>query len=535
MPRRPPPSSSLSPEQSDTKHREIELKLQITAADADKLQRHPLLKNYGVGKPQREDLLSTYYDTGDFALKDLHAALRVRRTSRGWLQTFKSGGEQHAALTRRNEWEAPVAGAALELDALRDLVGKQTYWGKFLRDADLQPVFTTEFTRTAWNLHLPGGHVVELALDRGAVKHGRRQDAISEIELELKAGSTYALFECALRLLETIPLQLGSLSKAERGYALRHAKQAPKALNAAVLQLQADMTVEDAYRAIFSACLAQIEGNQAAVCRGEDQEGLHQMRIGLRRLQSALDLFHSVIPVPPPLQEQLDWLSSHLGPARDWDVLARVTLAPLARASGKGSDLYRLQRATLDIARAMHHHLSAEIRSARFTALILGCSAWLESSVWRVEDYRARVRDDILYAPITRFAQKCLKRSQRRVLARSKKLDIDDGRGCHKLRLATKAARYDAEFFHSLYAAKPAKSAHAYWKTLVALQDELGQGNDAEVADRLLQELAAARPELQASISFARGHLRADPDSRTRKLRHLLKRLEATPLPARKS
>jgi hypothetical protein len=92
-------------------NREIELKLQIDPAHINQLIGHPLLKKYAFGKVRHEQLISTYYDTSDFALERQQAALRLRRTGQGWVQTFKCDGTPNAVLHSRKEWEAPVTGA----------------------------------------------------------------------------------------------------------------------------------------------------------------------------------------------------------------------------------------------------------------------------------------------------------------------------------------------------------------------------------------------------------------------------------------
>lgn len=62
------------------------------------------------------------------------------------------------------------------------------------------------------------------------------------------------------------------------------------------------------------------------------------MRVGLRRLRSARDLFAPVIPAFPGLDDELRWIASELGAARDWEVLARSTLERAA-ASGHPDEL----------------------------------------------------------------------------------------------------------------------------------------------------------------------------------------------------
>ena len=84
----------------------------------------------------------------------------------------------------------------------------------------LAPVFSTDVVRTLWDLALPGGDTVEMALDQGKLEAGGEMAPVSEIELELKSGDPVRLFDFALALQQQIPLQVGSGSKAERGYAL---------------------------------------------------------------------------------------------------------------------------------------------------------------------------------------------------------------------------------------------------------------------------------------------------------------------------
>lgn len=86
------------------------------------------------------------------------------------------------------------------------------------------------------------------------------------------------------------------------------------------------------------------------------------------------------------------------------------------------------------------------------------------------------------------------------------------------------------EFFASLY---PARQANKYASALAGLQDELGRLNDAAVADRLLPELEAARPELAPAIGFARGYLAALPEHDERLTRTLWKRFKRLSLPRR--
>lgn len=226
---------------------EVELKLLIDSADVAAFRRHPLLKHYTASAPRTQQLTSIYFDTPELGLQRSAAALRVRRAGRQWIQTFKAGGRVDAGLHQREEWESPVAGPSVDLAKLRELVEPGSAWAEMLSDSTLAdrlvPIFTTRFRRRIWLLRSVHGDEVELALDQGAVQHGSLQMPISEIELELRGGNPGALFELALALQETISVRVGSISKAERGYAL-YAPQAPMAGKAVPLALAAGLTVE---------------------------------------------------------------------------------------------------------------------------------------------------------------------------------------------------------------------------------------------------------------------------------------------------
>ena len=71
--------------------REIELKLDLDSADAARVRAHKVL-HARAGAAQDELLLSTYYDTPDFALRRAGVYLRVRDKGGRFIQTIKSAG-----------------------------------------------------------------------------------------------------------------------------------------------------------------------------------------------------------------------------------------------------------------------------------------------------------------------------------------------------------------------------------------------------------------------------------------------------------
>lgn len=167
--------------------------------------------------PARGRLLqSIYFDTPRRDLRRRRMAARVRRDGRRWLQTVK--GERSTVI--RNEWETLVASPRLDLTRLPLAAIRRATGVDLARiERSLAPVFGTRFTRRARMLER-GAARIELALDCGYVRAGRRRAPIRELELELKAGSMRALRRAAADVAKRFALKPEAKSKAERGYRL---------------------------------------------------------------------------------------------------------------------------------------------------------------------------------------------------------------------------------------------------------------------------------------------------------------------------
>lgn len=276
-------------------------------------------------------------------------------------------------------------------------------------------------------------------------------------------------------------------------------------VKAAPLALSDNMSVEQAFQAIALNCLAQMRGNEDSVANGDDVESLHQMRVGMRRLRSALGMFKGLLRLPDDAQRELDWLAKELGDARDWDVLAGSTLPALARELAGLKQIDGLQQAAGDKVREHRASAAAAVGSRRYIRLMRNLARWVQTMGWR-DDKAALAAGAPLAEPVRKFARKILKRDQRRLRTCAANLRAATPEARHRVRIAAKKTRYAAEFFASLFASKTARP---YIKALTALQDELGLLNDAAVADRLLSEMVAGQPQLEGSASFARGFLAA--------------------------
>jgi inorganic triphosphatase YgiF len=464
---------------------EIELKLLIDPIAIARLRRHPLLKALCPSGPKTRKLTSIYFDTDDLFLNNQGIALRVRRSGRQWIQTVKGGGSVRAGLHQRDEWEAPVAHDRLDFTKIADPGLIALFSDDALRQR-LRPVFETEFTRTIWLLETEAGDQVEMALDRGEVRAGQVSSPISEVELELKAGNPAVLFELALALQASVALRPENASKAERGYALCAAPLSRVAVKSSLPELGRAMTVDAAFRTIAWNCIGQLQDNQSRLQQGYDPEFIHQMRVAVRRLRSALNLFGAAAPgiKDTALTAELRWLVGELGPARDWDVFLGETLPPIVEALPQDAGLMRLQQAAGRLCQAARERACAAATSPRYHRLLLTLGSWLWREPWRETAKAAEPAQ--LGQPLAAYAATTLGRSQRQLCRRGRNLAQLNAEQRHALRIAAKKLRYAADFFSGLY---PRKASRRYLQALADLQDELGVLNDQAVTGQLLEQI----------------------------------------------
>lgn len=514
---------------------EIELKLLLAPHDAPLFAGQALLAAWSAQAPQRQTLHDIYVDTPELQLARHQAGLRVRQSGHAWIQTLKAGGDASGGLHRRHEWEGPVAGPAPDIDALLALLKRRDQACEpvraLLRKAAvrdrLQTMFATRMVRTAWQLRTPQGDAIECVLDQGVIEANGESTPVCEVELELKAGRSASLFELALALQQQVPLLLGQLNKAERGYRLACPElvPAPQPARAQALALDSAMPLEQAFVQIAGNCLQQIAANADGVMAHAEAESLHQMRVGVRRLRSALGMFAPLLALPPALQEELDWLSGALGSARDWDVLAGSTLAGLADELDAAL-LAPLVTGAEARAQQAHADTGAALASPRYTALMLDLQRWLHARDWRSAATRRQLRQLDKAAP--GFARRTLGKAQRRLLRRGKGLSDATPGQRHRVRIAAKKARYATTFFAGLL--RP-RRVRAYERDLAKLQDVLGGLNDLEVADGLLQQLAGAEPALAPQVDFVRGYLAARAQGDTARMQKAWRRIDTARLP----
>jgi inorganic triphosphatase YgiF len=273
-----------------------------------------------------------------------------------------------------------------------------------------------------------------------------------------------------------VPLRLGVLSKAERAYALAE-RQLGKAARAEPIALPVRVSEGAAFRAVAQACLRHYRLNEIVLLQRREAEALHQARIALRRLRSALSLFRPTVRGKdyPELREEVGWLAGQFGDARNLDAML---------AGEEGRTARETVRERLLNARAKaYDRVEAALGSVRVRALMLNLSLWIEAGAWR---FRDRAKRDL-----AGLAAEQLSRQWRRVKRHGDKIGKARGEDRHRLRLDVKKLRYSAEFLAALSAKKPKLLRRERFVTaLKDLQESLGDLNDAEAAQAITTKVA---------------------------------------------
>lgn len=472
--------------------REYEVKLEFDPADMAAIKAHPLL---AASKGERQKLLSVYFDTDDLALQKAGLCLRLRDTGHGYLQTIKAmdGATQ---LFDRAEWEEEVPGCEPNLN-LAAGTPLEPLLDERVREA-LRPLFQTRIERDVYHVRSNGSEI-EVALDQGEIESAERRSSLHEVELELKQGNPADLFHLARSLSASAPLTLAVKTKAERGYELVIGA-AQGAEKAGRIDLDQDMTCQQAFRVIGESCLRQIVANAPAISAG-DAQGLHQMRVGLRRLRAAIVAFEKVVADSEQerIKDELKWITNELGPARDLDVFEADVLGPMSDGLGDDASFAETRRA-FDESRARAYGAAvAAVHSERFRNILLDVAEWIEAGPWTVDkslrDRRKR--------KVVDHAVKMLDRVSKRIKKEGANLRALDAKERHKLRIKAKNLRYAVEFFAGLFGGdKNAKRREAALSALKDLQDELGALNDLAQREALIakgHDLGEHAKELLAS------------------------------------
>jgi inorganic triphosphatase YgiF len=379
--------------------REVELKLEAPASAIGDAARLPWLSEVSAGPPKCEKLVTINFDTAKSKIRDHGLALRIRHAGEHRLQTIKAIEKGTRGTFGRDEWEEEIDSDVPDLKLADGTVLESLATKKLQRK--LKAIFETVVGRTTFPIHV-GDADFELAVDHGFIEAQGRREPISEIEIELKSGDPRGISVVAERLAASMSVTYMAQSKVERGYALSD-DQAHKPVCAAKIDLDPEASTADAFQTIALSCLDHATTNARAV-RAGDTEGIHQMRVGLRRLRAAMSVFKELLSgrETEEIKTELKWLTEQLGPARDFDVLIERWVRPMHRSGPITAELGLLER-DLETRRDAGLKLAkAAVHSDRYQKLGLRTALWLSNGEWLNIPDPCRSRDDNALRPTLR-------------------------------------------------------------------------------------------------------------------------------------
>ena len=459
---------------------EIELKFTLPPARLKQLAEHGL-PDIKAAAPRAVKLISRYYDTPDRLLWQNGIALRVRNKGDQWLQHLKWRGSDKgfAGGSRRQEWEWSLNDAEprpeiLDL-AFGDSITLPLEWHR-----SLEPVFETDITRHIQNIDL-NGTLIEIAYDHGVLRAGAAEQVLAEVELELKKGDENTLYRLAEILVTASGARLAGGSKAEQGYRLADGRY-PVVQKAKPAQLSPTDSAATALARQAGRTLGDLLANQFVVFADSSPEGVHQMRVSLRRLDAITRPLRAQLEASPcgTLLTELKWLRGKLGSLRNWDVFLSETLPDLRHCHMDDEDNIAdyLQPAADACRREARARLISALNDQRYADLLLRLTQLATGQTRLPNTMQQEFR-----AIGSRWLIEQLDRMDRR----GQRLHSLKPRRQHRFRLKVKKTRYVADIVSELTGTSHLKTAT---KAMAKLQDKLGQQNDMFTAIDLLGRLS---------------------------------------------
>ncbi|SDI44977.1 CHAD domain-containing protein [Paraburkholderia phenazinium] len=416
-------------------------------------------------------------------------------------------------------FEAPLEAGVLVGEALA--AAPEELRHTLAEAGEFAPLTTLASQRDHWQWCVTDDIVVDIVFERPMAASSGEAPLHRELHLstpcvENAAGpSLSALFAVAYELVAALPA-FPVLHSALAG--AHHGADDPKddpatPVRAAPIHLSGISTPHAALIAIGENLAEHWFGNDVGVRDAVSTEFVHQMRVAQRRLRTALRIFpHWADEMwKTRIAPDLKWLGTVLGEARDWDVFVDTTLPGLA-AADLDSAAWDTTRELADAQRLeARERACSAVGSARYARLALAWLEWLSGLLSR--EPPAKTSGHSLRA----YARKRVNKYYKRLVGAPKLTTLDET-ARHQERIQAKYLRYTLEFFESI-ASRKTRSESV--KTVSRMQSVLGEGNDAVVALRHLEQIDV--PPYQSG--FARGWCEASQRYTAQEGERLLRRL----------
>lgn len=455
---------------------EIELKLSIQQAAIDAFTSHPVLS--GVSNTE-EQLENQYFDTADQQLTQAGIALRLRRTSNGWVQTLKTQGTNVGGLHQRNEWEMAVPAAQLDMSLFPEQVLPAA-----LKKAQLEPMFTTHFNRQRWLVDYQSSQV-EVVLDVGEVRSGEQTEEISEVELELKTGGLPALLDLAHQLTEQIPMMPSDLSKAERGHRLRNHTETS---DIPLPNIVAQQSMESAFCALLGYELERLQRQWALFWSSQQWRHMQALLVTLGNMRTELEWFEGLLPAGQQQQVMawVDWLDEAIRPLVSW--------WPACFALSQDAlDEPESLAVSLQQAKAMKALIGVEAlaRNPQLGHTLISLTRWLHLRAWREDqtEVHRMASEEAVSDGLDRSLSDAWQAFRPDQFAGSTSHALEQFPAVHRLLML-------CQYFSSLYG----DQLEHYRDQLEALEENLSRLSAMDIVSRLRDWLNDLPMEQQASV-----------------------------------
>jgi triphosphatase len=499
-----------------------ELRLELGEADVERFRVGLPSGELTAGPVSREKRHTVYFDTADHALRTAGLTLNLRRKGKGWVQTVEA--EQNGSDDNSSgslEPEIGIAAKRPDIEAIPNTALRRAVQTA-VNGGALLPIFETLVEQTTRTLTARGSEII-LVVDHGEVRAGQAVSPLREAELDLKSGRAEDLLFAAEALFSDCAIGLSTRSRAERGYEMLDPPEtdAKPDGQACKIRIRPGDTTAEAFVAILAAAARQIEANREGVLRGEDPEAAHQLRVGLRRLRSALWALRPAIGSDPlrTFEQAARDLGQRVSPLRDADVILADIVAPVEALAPENSGFQELR----DILVRDRERKRAEVRDA------LRGAEWARLQLYLTVWPRILADHPKLGRNARTQARKALNRAWRRVTRYGANLDRLTLEERHEMRKALKKLRYQVEFF--LPIADP-RAASSFLEQLKALQDVFGYLNDVRLAHHLvdLPECQSSSSAAGRAIGYVIGRHEAKAEQVWQRARKCWKKLARTPL-----
>lgn len=497
---------------------ELELKFAVPS-----YQQSVLRKNIDTKTAQQQRLSAYYFDTPNQDLAKKGIALRIRFEDSQWVQTLKTAGDGVAKRVELNT-VLSLTGTPDTLDVSSlvpdiSLITEPTVVAQLTNIMPLDQLaqaltvqYFTDVQRTYRQIKKNNSRI-EIAYDIGKVGIGRlnsqkpanspglTQSDIHEIEFELLEGDPSDLIEVAKTWCKKYKLYLSTVTKAQRGSLLLANKQFAEPVKAdlAVLQLHKGISQFAFLQAVVNNCLVQILPNASAIAEGSPDGNLvHQLRVGIRRLRTALKHFKFAPDyIDPNWLMVLKQTFSLLGEYRDKEIL-QIKTQPLLESVGAPH---------VEWSTAIDIMPIDAVRANDFQILLLELIGFTHLPV-PADNPKAK-------APVAKKLEKLFTA----IAAASDKFASLDTDSQHGVRKDLKSLRYVSEFAAPLFAnqnngkkGKKATKLNAFLQYLEPAQDVLGEYNDNVVGHANYLEKAKTDPNALFAVGWFSGREQASSE-----------------------